>query len=246
MSVDRLVDLVRNLGPAVVLTGAGISTESGIPDFRSQTGVWATFDPAEYATIEAFRADPYKVWRFYSLQLRVLVEAQPNAGHEALVRLERAGNVSAIVTQNIDGLHQRAGSREVTEVHGSIRSSTCLRCGTSYGLDELLRLLDEAEAPVCERCGAVVKPDVVMFGEPLPEAAIDRAYELARSTRLMLVVGSTLEVWPVSLLPEETLGGGGAVAIVNKGPTALDDRATVKEDGAAGETLAALAERLGA
>lgn len=244
MSVDRLVDLFRNRGPAVVLTGAGISTESGIPDFRSPTGVWATFDPAEYATIDAFRADPHKVWSFYSLRLRVLVEAEPNAGHEALARLERAGRVSAIVTQNIDGLHQRAGSRDVIEVHGSIRSSTCLRCGASYGLDELLGLLADSDAPVCPRCGAVVKPDVVMFGEPLPEAAIDRAYELARSTRLLLVVGSTLEVWPVSLLPEETVAAGGAVAIVNKGPTAFDHRAAVKKDGAAGETLTALAEAL--
>jgi NAD-dependent deacetylase len=245
MSVEHLEELFRERGPAVVLTGAGISTESGIPDFRSPTGIWAQYDPAEYATIEAFRADPRKVWSFYSLRLRVLVEAEPNAGHEALARLEAAGHVSAVVTQNIDGLHQRAGSREVVEVHGSIRSSTCLRCSARYGLDELLRLLTDSDAPVCPRCGAVVKPDVVMFGEVLPEAAIDRAYELARSTRLIVVVGSTLEVWPVSLLPEEILAAGGALAIVNRGPTALDDRATVKRDGAAGETLAALAERLG-
>ena len=129
-------------GPAVVLTGAGISTESGIPDFRSPTGIWAQYDPAEYATIEAFRADPVKVWSFYSLRLRVLVEAEPNDGHRALARLERAGHVSAVVTQNIDGLHQRAGSRDVTEVHGSIRSSTCLQCGASYSLAELLELLE--------------------------------------------------------------------------------------------------------
>ena len=241
---SRLADLFRRRGPAVVLTGAGISTESGIPDFRSPTGIWAQYDPAEYATIEAFRADPLKVWSFYSLRLRVLVEAEPNAGHEALAELERAGHVSAVVTQNIDGLHQRAGSREVTEVHGSIRSSSCLRCGASYSLDELLALLEDAEAPVCRRCGAIVKPDVVMFGELLPEAPIDRAYELARSTGLLLVVGSTLEVWPVSQLPEETRTAGGAVAIVNKGPTSYDDRAAVKCDGAAGESLAALVEEL--
>ena len=228
----------------MVLTGAGVSTESGIPDFRSPTGIWAQYDPAEYATIDAFRADPYKVWSFYSLRLRVLVEAVPNAGHAALAELERAGHVSAIVTQNIDGLHQRAGSRDVTEVHGSIRRSTCLRCGASYGLDELLELLEGAEAPLCRDCGAVVKPDVVMFGELMPAAPIDRAYELARSTGLLLVVGSTLEVWPVSQLPDETRAAGGEVAIVNKGPTSYDDRAAVKCDGAAGETLAALVEKL--
>ena len=207
--VSRLAELFRERGPAVVLTGAGISTESGIPDFRSPTGIWAQYDPAEYATIEAFRADPVKVWSFYSLRLRVLVEAEPNDGHRALAELERAGHVSAVVTQNIDGLHQRAGSRDVTEVHGSIRSSTCLECGASYSLAELLELLEDADAPACTRCGAIVKPDVVMFGELMPEAAIDRAYELARSTGLMLVVGSALEVWPVSQLPEETRSAGG-------------------------------------
>jgi NAD-dependent deacetylase len=243
--VSRLAEVVRNRGPAVVLTGAGISTESGIPDFRSPAGIWAQYDPAEYATIEAFRADPRKVWSFYSLRLRVLVEAEPNPGHAALAELERNGHVSAVVTQNIDGLHQRAGSTDVVEVHGSIRTSTCPGCGASYGLDELLELLAGADAPECPRCGAVVKPDVVMFGELLPAAASDRAFELARSTGLLLVVGSTLEVWPVSMLPGETVDGGGQVAIVNRGPTSFDDRAAVKSDGAAGETLAALVRELG-
>jgi NAD-dependent deacetylase len=242
--VSRLAELVRRRGPAVVLTGAGISTESGIPDFRSPTGIWAQYDPAEYATIDAFRADPRKVWSFYSQRLRVLVEAEPNPGHAALAELERADHVTAVVTQNIDGLHQRAGSSDVVEVHGSIRSSTCPGCGASYGLDELLVLLEGAEAPECRQCGAVVKPDVVMFGELLPAAAIDRAFELARSTGLLLIVGSTLEVWPVSLLPDETVANGGAVAIVNRGPTSFDDRAAVKSDGAAGETLGALVEQL--
>jgi NAD-dependent deacetylase len=242
--VSRLAELFRARGPAVVLTGAGVSTESGIPDFRSPTGIWAKYDPAEYATIEAFRADPVKVWSFYSLRLRVLVEAEPNDGHQAIAELERAGHVSAVVTQNIDGLHQRAGARDVTEVHGSIRSSTCLACGASYSLAELLALLEEAESPACTDCGAIVKPDVVMFGELMPQAAIDRAYELARSTGLMLVVGSALEVWPVSQLPEETRSNGGEVAIVNKGPTSYDDRAAVKCDGAAGETLTALVGEL--
>jgi NAD-dependent deacetylase len=149
-----------------------------------------------------------------------------------------------VVTQNIDGLHQRAGSRDVIEVHGSIRSSTCLGCGASYSLAELLALLEDAEAPACTECGAIVKPDVVMFGELMPQAAIDRAYELARSTGLMLVVGSALEVWPVSQLPDETRSNGGAVAIVNKGPTSYDGRAAVKCDGAAGETLTALVGEL--
>ncbi len=244
MTVVRLADLLRERGPAVVLTGAGISTESGIPDFRSPTGIWAKYDPQEYATIEAFRADPVKVWSFYSLRFRALTEAAPNTGHLALAELERIGHVSAVVTQNIDLLHERAGSRDVVEVHGSIRTTTCPGCGARYGVDEVLRLLERAPEPRCRECGAVLKPDVVFFGELLPEAAIDRAYELARSTRLLVVVGSGLEVWPVSQLPEETRRGGGVVAIVNRGPTTFDDRAVVKIDGGAGETLSALVEEL--
>jgi NAD-dependent deacetylase len=244
MGVERLAELVRGLGPAVVLTGAGISTESGIPDFRSPTGIWAQYNPEEYATIDAFRADPVKIWRFYSLRFKALTEAAPNAGHLALAELERAGLVRAVITQNIDVLHERAGSRDVVEVHGSIRTSSCPGCGATYPLAEVLPLLDAIAVPRCARCDAVLKPDVVFFGELLPEAAIDRAYELARSTRLLLVVGSGLEVWPVSLLPDETVRAGGQVAIVNKGPTTFDDRAIAKIDGGAGETLAALARRL--
>jgi NAD-dependent deacetylase len=245
VGVDRLAELVRTLGPAVVLTGAGISTESGIPDFRSPTGIWAQYDPQEYATIEAFRADPVKVWSFYRLRYGALTEAEPNAGHLALAELEHRGHIRAVVTQNIDTLHERAGSREVVEVHGSIRTCSCPRCGARYVRDEVLRMLEEADAPRCPECSEVLKPDVVFFGELLPEAAIDRAYELAREARLLLVVGSGLEVWPVSLLPDETVRAGGRVAIVNRGPTTFDDQAVLKIDGGAGETLAALVGAVG-
>ena len=244
MSVERLAELVRERAPVVVLTGAGISTESGIPDFRSPTGIWAEYDPQEYATIDAFRADPEKVWRFYALRFRALTDAEPNAGHLALAELERAGLVRAVVTQNIDLLHDRAGSRDVVEVHGSIRTSSCLRCGMRYPLDEMIVLIEDAGVPRCADCGEVLKPDVVFFGELLPERAIDHAYELARSAGLLLVVGSGLEVWPVSMLPDETVRGGGQVAIVNRGPTTFDDQAVVKIDKGAGETLAALVEAL--
>jgi NAD-dependent deacetylase len=242
--VARLAELIRARGPAVALTGAGISTESGIPDFRSPTGIWAQYDPQDYATIEAFRADPAKVWNFYALRFRALTEAEPNAGHLALAELERAGHIRAVVTQNIDLLHERAGSRDVVEVHGSIRTSTCLGCGARHTLADVLPLIEESGLPQCRACRAPLKPDVVFFGEVLPQAAIDRAYELARSTGVLLVVGSQLEVWPVSLLPEETVQAGGEVAIVNRGPTSFDHRARVKIDGGAGETLAALVEQL--
>ena len=243
--IHALTALVRDRQPCVALTGAGISTESGIPDFRSPTGIWASYDPMEYATIDAFRRDPEKVWEFYALRFEVLTRAQPNPGHVALANLERRGFVRAVVTQNIDGLHERAGSREVIEVHGSIRSASCLECGTQVPLAEVVASLRDAPAPPCPRCGAIVKPDVVMFGELLPAGAMERAVELAEGAALLLVVGSSLEVYPVAGLPEATVSAGGALAIVNRGPTPFDGLATLRIDAGAGETLEAVAEGLG-
>ncbi len=244
MSLQELVGLVQERQPCVVLTGAGISTESGIPDFRSPTGIWAQYDPMEYASIDAFLADPVKVWDFYARRLRALGEAEPNDGHRALAELEERGWVRAVITQNIDLLHERAGSQALVEVHGSIRTSSCLNCGERVPLADVVRLLEEAPAPPCPRCGRILKPDVVMFGEYLPPDAIAHAAQLAADARLLLVVGSSLEVHPVAGLPFETLAAGGSLAIVNRGPTPLDTRATVTVDAGAGETLRALAEAL--
>ena len=228
----------------MVLTGAGVSTESGIPDFRSPTGIWAKFDPAEYASLPVFRAEPEKVWSFYRPRIAMLTEAEPNRAHVALARLERSGLVQAIVTQNIDLLHERAGSREVVEVHGSIRTAGCPSCGESYPRDVVMEKLGVAAAPACDRCGAVLKPDVVFFGELLPAEKIERAFELARGARLLLVVGSALEVHPVAALPEETLAAGGRLAILTKGPTPYDGRADLKVEASAGEILAGVVEEL--
>jgi len=244
VSLQELVGLVQERQPCVVLTGAGISTESGIPDFRSPTGIWAQYDPMEYASIDAFLADPVKVWDFYARRLRALGEAEPNDGHRALAELEERGWVRAVITQNIDLLHERAGSQALVEVHGSIRTSSCLDCGERVPLADVVRLLEEAPAPPCPRCGRILKPDVVMFGEYLPPDAIAHAAQLAADARLLLVVGSSLEVHPVAGLPFETLAAGGSLAIVNRGPTPLDTRATVTVDAGAGETLRALAEAL--
>jgi NAD-dependent deacetylase len=169
----------------------------------------------------------------------MLTGAEPNDAHRALAELERRGLVTAIVTQNIDLLHSRAGSREVVEVHGSIRTVSCLACGHREPLDESL-----LPVPRCRDCRAILKPDVVFFGELLPGEAIDRAYELARRAALMLVVGSTLEVFPVAELPLETLRAGGSLAIVNRGPSALDAQAELKIDGSAGENLRRVATAL--
>ena len=240
MDAAALARLIRELQPCVALTGAGISTESGIPDFRSPGGLWAEFDPFEYGSIEAFQADPAKVWRFYAPRFSLLSDAEPNAAHLALAELEQRGLLDAVITQNIDRLHERAGSKNVLEVHGSIRTSSCPGCGASYSLDEVLALLGRSDVPLCPDCGGVLKPDVVFFGELLPADTIDRAYSLARSARLLLVVGSSLEVHPVAGLPLETLEAGGTLAIVNRGPTALDSRASLKVDGSAGAILGAV------
>jgi NAD-dependent deacetylase len=244
VSVEALAELIRRSQPCVVLTGAGVSTESGIPDFRSPTGLWARFDPLEYGSIEAFRRDPLKVWSFYKPRVTMLTEAEPNPAHRALAELERLGFVEAVVTQNIDLLHERAGSREVVEVHGSIRKATCPGCGEGYALERVLELLANADAPACPACGELLKPDVVFFGELLPTDEIDRAFELARRARLLLVIGSSLEVHPIAGLPRETLGAGGELAIVNRGPTPYDREAALRIDESAGDVLPAVLKAL--
>jgi NAD-dependent deacetylase len=241
VSAERLAELIVGRQPCVVLSGAGVSTESGIPDFRSASGIWARYDPMEYATIDAFRRNSEKVWNFYSKRLGVLTEAEPNPAHIALAELERRGLVEALITQNVDRLHERAGSVNVIEVHGSLRTSSCLDCGHRESFERVVELLP---VPHCERCGSVLKPDVVMFGELLPEAEIDRAFELARRAALFLVVGSSLEVYPVAGLPEEALGAGAALAIVNNSPTPYDRRAALKIEAPAGATLSAVTQLL--
>ena len=240
MSAAELAALIRDRQPCVVLTGAGVSTESGIPDFRSDTGIWADVDPFEVASIQAFRRNPARVWSFYRERVHVLRDAQPNAAHLALAELEQRGLVGAVITQNIDLLHTRAGSRDVVEVHGSIHSAQCLGCLWTEPIDAVLAQLDESPLPSCSQCGEVLKPGVVLFGELLPAGAIERATQLARGARLMLVVGSSLEVWPVAGLPLEAR----AFAIVNRGATALDEHALLTIDASAGETLAAVVDVL--
>ena len=240
MSAVALAALIRKRQPCVVLTGAGVSTESGIPDFRSETGIWAEVDPLEVASLQAFRRAPERVWTFYRERIQLLQDAQPNAAHEAIAELERRALVEAVVTQNIDLLHTRAGSADVVEVHGSIRRAECLGCLWTEPADAVLVQLESAPTPTCPRCGQVLKPGVVLFGELLPTAAMERATQLARGARLVLVVGSSLEVWPVAGLPLEAH----AFAIVNRGPTALDEHALLRIDAGASETLTAVLEAL--
>ena len=230
---DRLAELIRSAGSVVALTGAGVSVPSGIPDFRSPgTGLWANVDPMEVAHISSWRRDPARFWSFYGMRFNVLEGKQPNGAHRALAALEQAGRLDALVTQNIDGLHALAGSRDIIEVHGSIATSSCLACGERYSLGETrTRLEADAEGvPRCD-CGEPLKPDVVLFGELLDEAAMGRASALAAGADLLLCVGSSLEVFPVAGLPELTLQAGGAIAIVTAGPTPYDRHAAARLDG---------------
>jgi NAD-dependent deacetylase len=229
----QLAELIRDSRSVVALTGAGISVPSGIPDFRSPgTGLWENVNPMEVAHIEVFRRDPERFWGFYGKRFQTLEDKQPNRAHLALAELERAGMLDAVITQNIDQLHRRAGSRELIEVHGTIAHSSCLGCRAQYELEEVRARqgLDQGGVPRCD-CGAALKPDVVLFGEYLPVAALARAEQLAAGAELMLCIGSSLEVYPVAELPAITLGAGGRIAILTQGPTPYDSRATVRMDG---------------
>jgi NAD-dependent deacetylase len=238
----RLAELIRAADSAVALTGAGISVPSGIPDFRSPgTGLWANVDPMEVAHIDAFRRDPEHFWEFYGQRFQTLEDKRPNPAHEALAELEHAGLLDAVITQNIDRLHARAGSRELIEVHGTIAHSSCLSCRVSYELaDVRVRLAaDPGGVPRCE-CGEPLKPDVVLFGEFLPADALMRAEQLAAAADLMLCIGSSLEVYPVAQLPATTLASGGRIAILTQSQTPYDSRAAIRMDGDVVDALAAV------
>jgi NAD-dependent protein deacetylase/lipoamidase len=241
-----LAKLIRGSRCTVALTGAGVSVPSGIPDFRTpETGLWEKVDPMEVAHIDVFERDPARFWSYYRPRFQTLGDKRPNRAHEALAELERRGLLEGVVTQNIDRLHRAAGSRNVVEVHGTIETSSCTGCGAAYGIDEVDGLFDAAGVARCAACCGAVKPDVVLFGELLPEGAMARAQELAERAELMLCVGSSLIVHPVAGLPGLTLGNGGRVAIVTKGPTPYDGEAALKLEGEVDAELAATLAALG-
>ncbi|MFN8162651.1 MAG: NAD-dependent protein deacylase [Solirubrobacterales bacterium] len=242
----RLAELVRGSGCTVVLTGAGISVPSGIPDFRTPgTGLWANVDPMEVAHIDVFERDPARFWSYYRPRFQSLGDKRPNAAHEALAELERRGLIEGVITQNIDRLHRAAGSRNVVEVHGSIETSSCRRCGASFEIEEVEALFDGDGVALCATCGGAVKPDVVLFGELLPESAMVRARDLAGRADLMICVGSSLAVHPVAGLPQLTLERGGRLAIITKGETPYDDAAEPKLGGEVDAELESLLAALG-
>jgi NAD-dependent deacetylase len=217
----------------VALTGAGISVPSGIPDFRSPgTGLWTNMDPMTIAHIDVFKTDPKRFWEFYAQRFHILGDKQPNRAHRLLAEWERRGRLQAVITQNIDRLHAKAGTQELIEMHGSIERSRCLICQRTYDYDEVTRRIeaDRDGIPRCD-CWEPLKPDVVLFGEELPFLASVRAEAYAQDAGLLLCVGSSLEVYPVAELPMRTLKHGGKVAIVTKSETEYDDLAAVRLDG---------------
>jgi NAD-dependent deacetylase len=251
---ERLAELVADARSVVALTGAGISVPSGIPDFRSPgSGLWEKVDPMEVAHIDAFRANPARFWSFYGERFATLRDKRPNGAHAALVELERRGMLDGVITQNVDMLHRRAGSTEVVEVHGSIATCSCPDCGATGSappgdvtLDQAVALIadDPDGIPRCAGCAGPLKPDVILFGEMLPAAALERARELCEGANLLICIGSSLEVHPVAGLPWLTREAGGGLAIVTAGPTPLDELADVRLDGDVVSELQALVTAL--
>lgn len=227
--IHLAAELLYNSKQAIALTGAGVSTESGIPDFRGEGGIWEKYKPEIYGNIDAFLKNPAKFWKLAQKIAPKLFSAEPNSSHIALAELENMDIIKAIITQNIDELHQKADSVMVYEVHGNINRFTCFGCRASYTKEQVLRKLKKKrkEPPNCDICAAPLKPSVVLFGEPLPTFEIYQSQALSQKADIMLIAGSSLSVAPVCDLPLLTLNEGGKLIIVNEKTTHLDEKAEV-------------------
>jgi NAD-dependent deacetylase len=242
-ALDQAAALLRSAHAAIAFTGAGISVESGIPHFRGEGGLWTKFDPYKVAHIDTFRRDPAQYWT-YSLEHR-RADAKPNPAHRALVDLEQRGHLRAVVTQNTDGLHQKAGSGEVIELHGSSTGVVCLDCEAHFPRADIDRLNRDHCPPSCPSCGGqLLKPTVVLFGEALPEAALHQAQALAAEADVVLIVGSSLQVYPAAGIPRLARQHGARLCIINAEATPFDDVAAVVVHGKAGEVLPEIVRRI--
>ena len=234
---QSLADAIARARSVAVLTGAGVSAESGVPTFRdAQTGLWAQFDPQKLATPDAFRRNPKLVWDWYAWRRTLVAKAEPNAGHRALAVLEARVSDFVLITQNVDGLHRRAGSRNVVELHGNIGRVKCSRENT------IVEHWTEAgdEVPRCAGCGALLRPDVVWFEETLPPDALQAAEDAARRCQMLLVVGTSAEVYPAAALPDYAKSAGATIVEINPNPTPLSDFADYVLRGPGGAVLPAL------
>lgn len=230
---DKLLTLLRQVQRVAVLTGAGISAESGVPTFRGENGIWRKMNPHELASMSAFMRNPGLVWEWYSYRKSVVNEVQPNAGHRALVTLEQRFNNFTLITQNVDDLHRRAGSINILELHGNITKSYCLDCKKYYSE---VPVSEPQQAPRCD-CGGLIRPDVVWFGEMLPSREIKLAFDAARQSELFFSIGTTAEVQPAGSLPIEALQNGAYVVEINPDPTVISDQVHECVRGKAGIVL---------
>jgi NAD-dependent deacetylase len=244
--IEFIARLLCNARHAIILTGAGLSTPSGIPDFRSEgTGLWSRDEPLEVASLQTFRTRPEEFYAWFRPLAARIFNAQPNAAHQALSGLERAGRVQALITQNIDRLHQKAGSQGVIELHGSVGTLSCTACFRKFPSQPYLQpFIEQGRMPRCPACGAVLKPDVILFGEELPQQAWFEARRASRNCDLMLVAGSSLEVMPVAGLPMQALEGGAHLVIINNSPTYINVRADAALQGDVADIIPAIAQQV--
>lgn len=243
--LETFADLMRAARTAVVFTGAGISTESGIPDFRSPHGLWARERPVMYDDFMAHHSFRVQSWRLGARMFRECEQARPNAGHLAIAELQRRGHVAAVVTQNVDGLHQAAGSTGVIELHGTNRVTACQHCGKEWPTPEIVARVEAGEeAPACDACGGPLKTRTISFGQAMPEHEMQRAAELVLASDLCLAIGSTLVVEPAASIPRLAKNSGASLVILNAEPTPLDDLADLVLRGRIGATLTALMGRM--
>ncbi|AWR98219.1 NAD-dependent protein deacylase [Acidianus sulfidivorans JP7] len=218
-NVEYVANLLLSSTYGIAFTGAGISTASGIPDFRGPNGLWKKY-PQELSSIDYLKRDPKGFWDFYSTRMRRLFDAEPNPAHKALAELERIGLIKAIITQNIDGLHQKAGSKNVIELHGTMQRSYCMSCYKEYDSLVVLKMIDEGKNPPKCECGGIIRPNVVLFGEPVTRMM--EAQEIAMEADLVLAIGSSLTVYPANLIPQIVKERGGSLIIINNEETPLD------------------------
>jgi NAD-dependent protein deacetylase/lipoamidase len=246
VSIELAAEVLGSARSGLAVTGAGVSAESGIPTFRGEGGLWTKYDPVKVSSIDSFLADPASYWQVSKERGSLALAAKPNPGHIALARLEAAGRLAAIVTQNTDGLHQAAGSKRVIELHGSGRMVECLECGRREPRSDVQARLDFEMPPRCQSCGgAVLKPTVVLFGEAMPAAAAEEAYELASQADVVLVVGTSLAVYPAADVPLAALRAGALMVVVNAEATPFDRIANVVIRGRSGEVLPQIADLIG-
>lgn len=236
-----LLSALGNAQSVVAFTGAGISAESGIPTFRGTDGIWKKFKPEELANIDAFMRNPELVWEWYAHRKRIVAGIQPNAGHIALAKMEQLFQDFAVVTQNIDNLHRRAGSKTVHELHGNIEKNYCIQCGTSYSDEEIM---NQSGSPHCQKCNGLIRPDVVWFGEMLPEDEWEKSVRAAESADVLLSIGTSGVVYPAASIPLTAKRAGAFLVEVNPEPTPLTEHSDAFLAGSSGTILPALYQRL--